>query len=188
MQACSLTRLNEPLLEKEVITILRIKNPNLRIKKAASLYASKVHVIARRTSKPDVIICHEPKDIETKCGAGMNIWEKRSGALPKEMRAEAERIRKATEGVELFAPLDEETRDLLDSNVSQDFRAILKATCLDRPVPIQILTQSVLDAMLPNTSSASFGQVQVSRKQDRSIIAWNISTAIYCKSGHRRGR
>ena len=174
---------NEVLTSGEIARILGVKNPNLRIKRAAEKYASKVQVISRRTSRPDVIICHEPSEIELKCGAGLTRYEKRSGQLPHKASQEAERIRKKIEGVQLLAPLDEETIDLLESTINQDFRAYLKAKCMETDIPIQILTQSVLEKMFPKETvpAALFSR---RGREDPSTIAWNLATAIYCKADH----
>jgi hypothetical protein len=176
---------NEVLTTREISDVLKVKNPNLRIKKAAERYASKVNVVARRASRPDVVICHEPSDIELRCGAGLTRYERSVGSLPKQASDEAARIRKNIEGVvELLAPLDEETQDLLDSTINQDFRAQLKAKCLEHDIPIQILTQSVLEAMLPKSISMPTPSPTKRRGEDPSTIAWNIATAIYCKADH----
>lgn len=168
---------NEELLTKEIEDVLRTINPNLRIRKAADLYASKVRIICRRVSRPDVIICHEPSAIEAKCGAGMTGSEKRRGSLSKEEKEEAERIRKNVESYMLLAPLGEDTRNLIEMVVNQDFRALLKAKCLEYVAPTQILTQSILEKMTIPSVSPKPGQ-------DPSTLAWNLATAIYYKANH----
>jgi hypothetical protein len=175
---------NEEILNKEVNQVIDIVNPNLRIKRAAYLYASRVKNICRRVPRPDVIICHEPTPVEEKCGAGMSSTEKRTGALSAKERDEAKKIREAVQTHHvLLAPLDEDTQNLIDMVVNQDFRALLKAKCLGDPVPIQILTQTILEKMLNHEQ-----QVHPRIGQDAATIAWNIAAAIYYKANHQPWR
>lgn len=171
---------NEEILTKEVERLLRVRNPERRIKRAAELYSRKVGVICRRVSVPDVIICHEPKRIEAECGAGM-ASSRRKVVLTAADKKEAKRIRELRETHMPLAPLDESTRDLLDMAVHQDFRCVLKSNCLEYDVPTQILTQSVLDALTGVDASKLARRL---RKQDRSTIAWNLAVAIYYKANH----
>ena len=176
---------NEPLTTREISEILGIKNPNLRIKRAAEKYASKVQIVARRTPHPDLIICHEPTDIEMKCGAGLTRFEKSFGGIPKAARDEAERIRKRMEGVSILFPLEQETIDLLDSSINQDFRAYLKAKTLEPETPpIQILTESALQRMLRQPTEEEETNKIKRGSEDPSNIAWNLATGIYCKANH----
>lgn len=171
---------NEEILTTEIDEVLRVLNPNLRIRKTAELYASKVRNICRRVSRPDIIICHEPTPIEQRCGAGMTSAEKKEGSLTQEEKNEADKIRKNIETYALLAPLDEDTKSLIDMRVDQDFRALLKARCLEHSAPIQILTQSILSKMM-----GSEGEPSSSRKgQDASTIAWNLAAALYYKANH----
>jgi hypothetical protein len=175
---------NEELLNKEINQLVAIVNPNLRIKKAVELYASKVKNICRRVSRPDVIICHEPASVEERCGAGMSSWDKRKGALSAREKEEAEKIREAvrTHHV-LLAPLDEDTKNMIEMVVNQDFRASLKAKCLDEPAPVQILTQTILEKMLNHEQ-----QAHSKIGQDAATIAWNLAAAIYYKADHQPWR
>jgi hypothetical protein len=87
-------------------------------------------------------------------------------------------------GYEILAPLGRETLDLLEMTVNQDFRASLKALCLEYDVSIQILTQSVLNAM--SDFGSPEGKAGRTRRgiQDPSTVAWNLAAAIYCKADH----
>jgi hypothetical protein len=82
---------NTELTTSEVEGVLKVSNANLRIKRASEVYASKVALISRRTSRPDVIICHETEDLERNVGAGMTVYEKRAGELPRKDRLAAEK-------------------------------------------------------------------------------------------------
>jgi hypothetical protein len=171
---------NEEILTKEVERLLRIRNPERRIKRAAELYSKKVGVICRRVSVPDVIVCHEPKRVEAECGAGM-ATTRRGIVLTAADKKEAKRIRELRETHIPLAPLDQSTRDLLDMAVHQDFRRVLKSNCLEYDVPTQILTQSVLDVLKGVDVKKLKRRL---RKQDRSTIAWNLAVAIYYKANH----
>ena len=175
---------NEELLNKEINQLVAIVNPNMRIKKAAQLYASKVKNICRRVPRPDVIICHEPALVEERCGAGMSSSDKRKGALSPKEKDAAEKIREAVQTHHvLLAPLDEDTQNLIEMVVNQDFRASLKAKCLSEPAPVQILTQTILEKMLNHEQ-----EVHPKIGQDAATIAWNIGAAIYYKANHQPWR
>jgi hypothetical protein len=170
---------NERISTREADSLLEIPNPNLRIKRAADLYASKVENVCRRVTVPDVIICHESDEIEHKVGLGVASQKREQGVLRKEERELASKIREAVETHDILAPLDEDTLNLLDMAVNQDFRRNLKAKCLQFDTPTQILTQSalvtMLEASLPNGPR---------RRQDPASIAWNLSVALYYKANH----
>jgi hypothetical protein len=170
---------NEEIPTKEIERLLETRNPENRIKRAAELYATKVGVICRRVSVPDVIICHEPERIEVECGAGM-ASAARERTLSAADRKEARHIREMVETHRILAPLNESTRNLLDMAVHQDFRRVLKAKCLAYDVPTQILTQSVLNMLTEKEGTISHRL----RQQDRSTVAWNLAVALYYKANH----
>jgi len=170
---------NEEIVTGEIEDLLRVRNPERRIKRAAELYAQKVGIICRRVSVPDVIICHEPEKIEEECGAGM-ASSRRTISLTRADKKEAERIRELREVHIPLAPLDESTENLLDMAVHQDFRRILKAKCLEYDVPTQILTESVLEVLSGKADKSARG----SMTQHRSTMAWNLGVAIYYKANH----
>jgi hypothetical protein len=72
---------NERISTREAELLLQTTNPNLRIRKAADLYASKVENICRRVTVPDVIICHESDEIERNCGLGVASQKREQGEL-----------------------------------------------------------------------------------------------------------
>ncbi len=170
---------NERVNTGEAESLLELTNPNLRIKRAADLYASKVENICRRVTVPDLIICHESDDIERKCGLGVAAQKREQGPLRKEERELAAKIRNDIATYDILAPIDEDTQSLLDMSVNQDFRKNLKAKCLQFDTPTQILTQSALDAM--ERTEVSEGR---SRRQDAASVAWNLCVALYYKANH----
>ena len=186
------TGFNEPITNHEISSLLDVVNPNLRIKQAAELYAKKVGIISRRNPSAEVIICHEPHDVEDKCGAGLTSREKKMNALSKEEKKEAGDIKKNIATYAILTPLDEDTLSLVDMSVNQDFRAILKADCLEHGIPTQILTHSALFAMLSKISKLQYSgegdQTEIRRgrelRQDASTIAWNVAVGLYYKSNH----
>jgi hypothetical protein len=179
---------NEEILSKEVERLLAVHNPENRIKKAAEMYAAKVGVICRRVAVPEVIICHEPQNIEEECGAGM-VSTKRRSVLTGADRKEAGRIRKMVETHKTLAPLSESTQNLLDMAVHQDFRRILKSKCLAYDIPTQILTQTVLrrlktEERVEVPKENIDGRKKRRKTLDRSSLAWNLAAAIYYKANH----
>lgn len=169
---------NERLSTREVESLLEIGNPNLRVKRAAELYAAKVENICRRVTVPDVIICHESAEVERNCGLGVAPQKRERGTLRKEERELASKIRENVETHEILAPLDDDTRNLLDMSVNQDFRKILKARCLQFDSATQILTNSALRTMMEPLSPGG------PRRQDPALIAWNLAVALYYKASH----
>lgn len=170
---------NEQITSSEIGNILTIANPNLRIRRTSELYASKVENVCRRVSVPDVIVCHTPEEVEKKCAAGMSYRVKREGALTGEEKQKAEVIRENVRTHIILQELDEDTLNLLEMAVNQDFRANLKAICLRFDTPIQILSQSTLTAM---NEGITLQPLKSKRRQDAARIAWNLAVAIYYKS------
>lgn len=170
---------NERISMREAELLTEITNPNLRIKRAADLYASKVENICRRVTVPDIIICHESTDVERKIGLGVASQKREFGVLRKEERVLASKIREKVETHDILAPLDEDTQNLLDMAVNQDFRKNLKAKCLQFDTPTQILTDSALITMVEASPPAG-----PRRRQDPASVAWNLSVALYYKANH----
>jgi hypothetical protein len=170
---------NERISTREAELLLQTTNPNLRIRRAADLYASKVENICRRVTVPDVIICHESQEIERNCGLGVAPQKREQGELRKEERKLASDIREKVETHDILAPLDADTLDLLDMAVNQDFRKDLKARCLEFDTPTQILTQSALATMVEATPPAG-----PRGRQDPASVAWNLCVALYYKANH----
>lgn len=123
------TDYNQEITTKEAELLINVRNPEARIKRAAETYAEKVGVICRRSSGPEVIICHEPQDIEDNCGAGM-VSTKNRPVLSRADKKEAAEIRKRIATHKILAPISESTKNLLDMAVHQDFRRVLKSKCL----------------------------------------------------------
>jgi len=179
---------NEELTSKEVERLLLVRNPETRIKRAAEKYAEKVGCICRRVSVPEVIICHEPENVEENCGAGM-VSTKNRPVLSRADKKTADEIRKNVQTHKILAPLSEGTQSLLDMAVHQDFRRILKSKCLAYSIPTQILTQTILHRLeteptIEQSEKAEDGNKRGKRIIDRSSLAWNLAAAIYYKANH----
>jgi len=172
-------RFNEELPNKEVLRIIGIENPNLRIRRAAELYVKKSSSICDKVVVPDVIICHKTEEIERTCE------ERRIHGLTKEERKKAEEIKKKVETHRILAPLNKDTKDFIDMVIKADFRRIIKSAVTQEQnvVPVQILKQSTLESLncamkIPNIP------MEKHRKEDPSTIAWNLSVGIYHKANH----
>lgn len=173
---------NATLLSQETSSILDIENPNLRIKKASELYAKKVINICEKVSRPEVIICHKPSEIEATCG-GISFFDRRTKGLSPQERKSAAEIRKNVETHKILAPLDEDTKDFINMVVKANFRRHLKSLIMEKGVPIQIITQSTLESLNSNIGIPNIPQKR-KKNQDPSTIAWNLSVALYYKSNH----
>lgn len=180
---------NQEITTKEVELLLHVRNPETRIKRAAETYAEKVGVICRRTDGPEVIICHEPQDIEDNCGAGM-VSTRNRPVLSRADKREAEEIRKRVATHKILAPISDSTKNLLDMSVHQDFRRVLKSKCLAYDIPTQILTQTILrrlkteEPVEPQQEEDENSKKRKRRVIDRSSLAWNLAAALYFKSNH----
>ena len=179
---------NQEITTKEVELLLDVRNPETRIKRAAEMYAEKVGVICRRSSGPEVILCHEPQNIEDNCGAGM-VSTKNRPVLSRVDKKEAKEIRKNMATYRILAPISESTKNLLDMAVHQDFRRVLKSKCLAYDIPTQILTQTILHRLnteehVEQQEEDDNGKKRKHRVIDRSSLAWNLAAALYFKSNH----
>lgn len=170
---------NEQITSSEIESLLNIGNPNLRIRRTAGVYAQKVENICRKVPGPDVIICHTPEGIEKRCAAGMTGRTKREGALAADEKQRANRIRENVRTHWILSELDEETQNLLEMAINQDFRTDLKASCLEFDTPTQIIAQSTLVAM---NEGITLRPVLPTKRQDAATIAWNLAVALYYKS------
>jgi len=178
---------NQEITTKEVQRLLSVRNPENRIKRAAETYAEKVGIICRRSSGPDIIICHEPQDIEDNCGAGMVSTKNRS-VLSRADKKEAEDIRKNISIHKILCPVSESIQNLLDMSVHQDFRRLLKSKCLAYDIPTQILTQTILHRLktqpVEQQEDENSDKKRKRKVLDRSSLAWNLAAALYFKSNH----
>ena len=175
-------RYSEEITSSELNRIIDIDNPNIRIKFAAEIYSKKVGILCDKVSGIDVIICHKPTEIEDTCGS-FSYQERIKYELKGKERKKAEEIRKSVETHKILAPLDEDTKNFISMIIKEDFRRSLKAKAMKYEVPIQILNQSTLEHLnfslnIPNIISRRH------KKEDPSTVAWNISTALYCKANH----
>lgn len=180
-------RWNATISSSEVKKITSIKDSyDKRVRSAAELYAEKVGRIWRRDTKPDVIICHQDKELETSIGASTSPLEKNRNPLSAEDRKRINDIKKNLEShTYLFAPLDQSTIDMIEMRAQQDFRRQLKALCMQYDISTQILAQSTIDDLLEPLKES--GEA-IEKSQDAATIAWNISAAIYFKAGYSTWR
>lgn len=137
--------------------------PRPRFGEVLSLYAQGVQKLANlEAQQPDVVVCCLPESVVRNC------WSITSELMPDEYKA----IKKHQGGLEqsqmeLFGDwgVEEQPEDLL----FRDFRRALKAHAMRSHMPIQIGT----DRMFVDGNSG----------QDPATRAWNMSVAMYYKSG-----
>lgn len=183
-------KFNEDILEFEITSVTDILNYDRRVKFAAELYARKLGVISGRVSKPDVVLCYQTSELETSIGARASARVKNLHRLTAEEQRRLDQIRKDSQEYHLLSPLDQETLNMMDMLVNQDFELALKAECMKYEITTQIVSQSTIDeinrhigennATLNNTGP---GQQKEARFQDPAMIAWNLAVGLYYKSG-----
>ena len=164
----------------EVKDILRTEAYDLRVKKAVEIYANKVSNIDDMISRPDVIICHQTEELEKSIGAAALTVDKNANRLTSTDRQYYDSIRKKIESHDILFPLDDDTQNMLDMLIPNDFKQLLKSKCLIFDIPTQILTHGVIRSVIGAAEDINYR----STDDDPATIAWNLSVALYYKSGH----
>ncbi len=168
----------QTITSTQVNDILSISAYDLRVKKAAEIYAQKVSNICDKVSRPDVIICHQTEELENKIGASTTSSEKSKGRLRADDRKYYEDIKKKSTIFQILAPLDDDTRNMIDMLVLQDFRRLFKSKCLQYDIPTQILAHSTIEKI--NTKEEYIEDK--TSDEDPATVAWNFAVALYYKS------
>jgi len=170
---------NATITTSEIKQILEIADPNERIAVASDLYVDKVKKIQLEDSLPQVIICVLPLDIEEYCG----ISEKTRGAKRPKFTALEKTIADFKQKGQTFLQ-----QWIVDVDIerehgrSYDLRNALKGKAMKLGIPIQVLRETTMRAILeyPN-STYKVGQ-------GPATFAWNLSTGLYYKAHGRPWR
>jgi len=170
---------NATITPVEIQHILSIVDVNKRIATASKLFTQKVERISLEESKPDVIICALPCDIEKYCG----ISEETRGTKRPKFTA----LEKAIAGLKSkgqtfladFVDVAVEKDEPLPT--SYDFRNSLKGKVMQFGISTQIIRESTMHEILDvNTQHRS--------RQGSATFAWNFSMALYYKAQGRPWR
>lgn len=151
----------------------RNSDPNQRAFDVVKLYLDAMKDVKRGDENLDVILCIVPEEVYRSCRPKSSIADPIGEAV-----SFTQRKRRAEGWTELFV-----ARDLRPYRYSVDFRYQLKARVLesDNKVPIQIVRESTLRL----NARPEPGERGLTPLNDR---AWNISTALFYKSGGKPWR
>jgi len=136
--------------------------PRPRFERVLELYGKCVEKLARLQNRPDVVVCCLPESVARAC---WSISHELSPAEKRAIKKDAERTK--TGQLTFFEGWEPEeiTEDLL----TRDFRRALKPSAMRMRMPIQIGSDKLF--------------VDSDGNQDAATRAWNISVALYYKSG-----
>lgn len=146
---------------EELEKILQLK-PKERFEETLNLYAEAVARIAKQEVKPDIVFCCIPETVVRLC---WSITRDLSNAEWKTIQKRKKEQKNAEKVVAEVTDFEETTEDLL----YRDFRRALKARAMKVKMPIQIAREALL--------------VDSEKNQDPATRAWNMSVALYYKSG-----
>lgn len=137
--------------------------PKERFEKVVDLYTQGIQRISNLEIKPDVVFCCIPESVVKLCWSiTRDITEKEWKTIYRRKKVQAQ----AAESFTADEQLDESgTEDLL----YRDFRRVLKARSMKLGIPIQLAREALL--------------VDSDANQDAATRAWNMSVALYYKSG-----
>lgn len=175
------TTWQETILQAEVEHILKITDTNERIGSAVELYINKINNIVSEDNPPNVILCCLPLSIEKYCGISKFT---RGAKTPKPTELQKKLLK-------LGANQKFLTEWGINDNIREetkpkgyDFRNALKGKVMSlKPsIPIQILRESTVDAIL------NFNKDNDKIRQDPASFAWNFSTALFYKANGKPWR
>jgi hypothetical protein len=132
--------------------------------RVVDLYADAHHRLASRDlNRPDIILMCIPDSVFSKVSS-----VERKATESERKRAKEIRRSRASSQLDLFDVLDE-VEQTPEDFLKRDLRLALKARALRNRLPIQLVT----DALLNDTA----------RNQDPATRAWNFSVGLYYKAG-----
>ena len=136
------------------------KNSKDRFEEVLNLYANAVEKLIDNTEMPlDIVICCLPDSVVQKC------WSVSSSLSYREKQLIKKRHIAQEQGQMFLWNIEETEEDLLN----RDFRRALKARTMKFRMPIQIATNRLFTDLRDN--------------QDPATRAWNMSVALYYKTG-----
>lgn len=159
---------------KKLDAACRDADPNKRAYNIVEEYLQSMSAIAKAELVPDVVVCAVPDIVYRNCRPQSPHPKDPIGARP----SYSERVLRAGYVRNILA-LEEDTSPY---RYSVDFRRQLKARAMTFEIPIQILRESVLR---PSDAPPIPGERPLTPLSDR---AWNISLALFYKSGGRPWR
>ena len=139
-----------------------------RVFEVTGLYLGAIRALARKDTAIDMTICVVPEIVYTNCRPLSKVSHGTGKRLsPKE-------VKQRRQTTDLFGGYDSQQYDF-----SLDFRRQIKARAMECKMPIQIVRESTLNL---SDEKPPWGQRVLTPLSDR---AWNLSTALYYKSGRK---
>ena len=159
--------------EAKLLESLFIGDVHQRVHTAVSMYSSEIHRhIREEESIVDVWLVVVPDDLYRNCRPRSLVLKSDATTSPSRFTRRMSRYFLGPQ--QALFPEDAEAVDVY--RYHPDFHNQLKARLLNQNAIVQIVRESTL---IPQ-------QVQQPRiRQDDSMVAWNISTALYYKAGQR---
>src|SRR2546426_3848370 len=181
--------------ETDIDAVVRISDSNKRIAAGVNLFVDGFRSIVTQDDKPTVVICNLPLLLEEYCG---NSDKTRGAKRLKFTHEEKEHAQFLAQGqtflrewgIDLSAregpeslPMSSKNRSD-DSDIDLDFHNALKGKLMafKDDIPVQLLLESTARGFI------AYGEPLVKRVQDPSVVAWNLSTALYYKSSGKPWR
>lgn len=128
------------------------------------LYAESLsRLAAREHNRPDLVLVCIPASVFSKVGS-----VERKSTEEERQRAKLLQRREVERQLDLFASLDE-VEQTPEDFLRRDLRHALKAVALRNRLPIQLVTDSLLE--------------DTARNQDPATRAWNFAVGVYYKAG-----
>jgi hypothetical protein len=159
--------LTETIDATEIEKAASQSNDHKRVFDVTGLYLNSIQALTRKDAATDMTICIVPEIVFTNCRPLSKVKGTDTRPTNKEIR-----LRRQTS--DLFGAYDSEQYDF-----SLDFRRQIKARAMEHKMPIQILRESTLNL---SNEKPPWGQRVLTPLSDR---AWNLSTALYYKSGRK---
>lgn len=160
-----------PLDEGKLLHYSHNLDPNKRAFQVVGPYVDGIAILKKFDEAFDIFICVVPDDVWKNCRPKSQVIDGWGDRITKKTL-----FNRASGQTSLFGSWKVE-----EYNLSVDFRRQIKARAMKYDVPIQIIRESTLKL----TSDTKFGERGLTPLADR---AWNLSTAIYYKSGGKPWR
>jgi len=160
--------LAEMIDSKEIESAANQGDDYKRVFDVTSLYLRAIKALAHKDTAIDVTVCVVPEIVHKNCRPLSKVTE----GIGKRLSPKEVRLRRQI--TDLFGGYDSEQYDF-----SLDFRRQIKARAMECKMPIQIVRESTLNL---SDEKPPWGQRVLTPLSDR---AWNLSTALYYKSGRK---
>jgi hypothetical protein len=152
---------------RALLDAAKVPDDHQRVFQVTSLYLDALKAIARKDAAVHLAVCVVPEIIFKNCRPLSKVSD------GKHSRPTTREIRMRRQTFDLFGDYDSAQYDF-----SLDFRKQLKARAMEFRIPVQIIRETTLRL----TNDHEFGQRGLTPLSDR---AWNLSTALYYKSGSK---